>query len=142
MSNITRRGFLASAAALAAAIVVPVSAQAATWFKIASTTYFKLNQVKIVRMRFYQSSGKSQIVKYGTPYSVLRTTKGVYIFQPMCSKDGREMIVRGKVLHCNICGSNFNPKTGGPIVPSAATVGLRRVTTRVRSGAIQIVPFA
>lgn len=141
MSNITRRGFLASAAALAAAIIVPVSAQAATWYKIASKTYFKLNQVKVVRMRFYQSSGKSAIVKYGTPFSVLRTTKGVYVFYPACSKDGREMAVRGKVLHCNICGSNFNPKTGGPIVPSAAKVGLRRINSRVYKNNIQIAPY-
>lgn len=140
MSNMTRRGFLGSMAALAAAVVLPAAAQAAVWYKIASTSYFKLNQPKVVRMKF-MSSGKSQIVKYGNPYSVLRTSKGVYIYVPMCSNCGREMAVKRTVLHCSICSSNFNPKTGGPIVPSAATRALRKVPVRIRSGQIQIAPF-
>jgi nitrite reductase/ring-hydroxylating ferredoxin subunit len=141
MSNMTRRGFLGSMAAVAASVVLPAAAQAATWYKIASTSYFKLNQPKIVYMKFYKS-GRSEIVKYGNPYSVLRTAKGVYVFIPMCSNCGRLMAVKKTVLHCNICGSNFNPKTGGPITPSLAQRALRKVSTRVRSGAIQIVPFA
>lgn len=140
MSNVTRRGFLGGLAALAASAVLPAAASAAGWFKLTSVTTFKAGQPKILRYTI-SKSGVLKVVKYGNPISVLRTKTGFYSFYPACSKCGREMAVNGAVLKCGICGSRFNPKTGGPIVPSAATRGLRKIPVRVRSGQVQIAPF-
>lgn len=140
MSNMTRRGFLGTIAALAASTVLPATASASTWFKLTSSTTFKLNQPRIIRYTI-SKSGVVKVVKYGNPISVLRAKSGIYAFYPACSKCGRELKVTRSVLKCGICGSNFNPRTGGPIVPSAATRGLRKIPIRVRSGQVQFAPF-
>ena len=140
MSNMTRRGFLGGLAALAAATVLPAAASAAGWFKLTSVTLFKIGQPRIVRYTI-SKTGVVKVVKYGNPISILRTKTGIYSFYPSCSKCGRELAVKRLVLKCGICGSNFNPKTGGPIVPSAATRGLRKIPVRVRSGQVQFAPF-
>ncbi len=137
MNNISRRGFLGSVLAVAASVVVPKAAEAATWFKVASTSYFSIGKPRIVGLRIV-SATKSVLDKNGYPMSIYRTSTGVYSYYPQCSRDFRPLVVKGKNLYCPICHSNFNPRTGGPISPAPATRALRKYTVRIHSGQVQV----
>lgn len=137
MSNISRRGFLGAALAAAASVVLPVAAEAVTWFKVANTSYFGVGKPRIVGLRIV-SATKSVLDKNGYPMSIYRTSTGVYSFYPQCTRDFRPLVVKGKNLYCPICHSNFNPRTGGPIAPAPATRALRKYNVRIRSGQVQV----
>ena len=137
MSNISRRGFLGSALAVAASVILPAAAEAVTWFRVANTSYFALGKPRIVGLKIV-SDTKAVLDKYGYPMAIYRTSAGVFSYYPQCTRDFRPLVVKRNKLYCPICNSNFNPRTGGPISPAIAKKALRKYNVRIRNGQVQV----
>lgn len=126
MTDISRRCFIGSAAAVALTVFATETAEGVTWYKVAKKSAFAVNKPKIVRFG-----------APGTFVSIVVTKTGVIAFRPTCTHQFKPLKVAQGKLYCPEHGSQFDPKTG-KVLRAPAQQPLRKYTARVKNGYVYV----